>query len=156
MYGRAGRTPFDDTGTVIIMTSRETIPFLILLVTPHQQQPNLRQNTKEPSPSHAKPGMNTPLSNTFDVLNVVEEDDCGPSDKETVQVDGNDQNPNVSEPIGNGISNVDADKVQDEERVFGHNDAYISSVGGGFTMDEDDLDYYDGYEAQVYDLPEKM
>nr|GFA41211.1 hypothetical protein [Tanacetum cinerariifolium] len=83
-----------------------------------QQQPNLGQNTKEPSPSRVKLGMNTPVSNTFDVLNAVE-DNCGSSDKETVQVDGNDQNPNVSEPIGNGISNVDVDKVQDEDRVFG-------------------------------------
>nr|GFB64863.1 zinc knuckle CX2CX4HX4C [Tanacetum cinerariifolium] len=26
-------------------------------------------------------------------------------------------------------------------------------TGGGFYMDEDDLDCYDGYEAQVYDIP---
>ncbi|GJX46761.1 hypothetical protein Tco_0271951 [Tanacetum coccineum] len=32
----------------------------------------------------------------------------------------------------------------------------ISSTGGGYHMEEDDLDFYDGYEAQVYDLPEKM
>ncbi|GKB21440.1 hypothetical protein Tco_0855363 [Tanacetum coccineum] len=47
------------------------------------------------------------------------------------------------------------EKESDEDEVF-MNDEYISSVGGGFTMDEDELDCYDGYEAQVYDLPEKM
>nr|GEZ98205.1 hypothetical protein [Tanacetum cinerariifolium] len=27
---------------------------------------------------------------------------------------------------------------------------------GGFTIEEDNLDCYDGYEAQIYDLPEQM
>ncbi|GKD56656.1 U5 small nuclear ribonucleoprotein helicase [Tanacetum coccineum] len=32
---------------------------------------------------------------------------------------------------------------------------YMSSTGGG-GLYEDDLDFYDGYEAQVYNLPEQM
>ncbi|GJR78761.1 hypothetical protein Tco_0149546 [Tanacetum coccineum] len=32
---------------------------------------------------------------------------------------------------------------------------YMASTGGGGFL-EDDLDFYDGYEAQVYDLPEQM
>ncbi|GJX70191.1 zinc knuckle CX2CX4HX4C containing protein [Tanacetum coccineum] len=36
------------------------------------------------------------------------------------------------------------------------NSKYISSTGEGFTMEEDDLDCYDGYEAHIYDLPKQM
>ncbi|GKA80457.1 hypothetical protein Tco_0787053, partial [Tanacetum coccineum] len=45
----------------------------------------------------------------------------------------------------------------DDEVEFPNNgiSRYMSSTGeGGFC--EDDLDFYDGYEAQVYDSPEQM
>ncbi|GJW52913.1 zinc knuckle CX2CX4HX4C containing protein [Tanacetum coccineum] len=47
----------------------------------------------------------------------------------------------------------------DKDEVFLPDDdmsKYVSTNGGWFTLDEDDLDCYDGYEAQVYDLPEQM
>ncbi|GKC26646.1 zinc knuckle CX2CX4HX4C containing protein [Tanacetum coccineum] len=47
----------------------------------------------------------------------------------------------------------------DEDEVYMSDDdmsKYISLTGGGFTMEDDDLDCYDGYEAQIYDLPEQM
>ncbi|GJR68996.1 hypothetical protein Tco_0015061 [Tanacetum coccineum] len=33
---------------------------------------------------------------------------------------------------------------------------YIASTGGELTMEDDDLNCYDGYEAQIYDLPNDM
>ncbi|GJV53260.1 reverse transcriptase domain-containing protein [Tanacetum coccineum] len=44
----------------------------------------------------------------------------------------------------------------EEDEVYCSNVEYTSRVGSGFSMDEDDLDSYDGYEAQVYDIPERL
>ncbi|GKD57235.1 zinc knuckle CX2CX4HX4C containing protein, partial [Tanacetum coccineum] len=47
----------------------------------------------------------------------------------------------------------------DEDEVYMPDDVnskYISSTGRGFTMEEDELDFYDGYETHIYDLPEQM
>ncbi|GJR37693.1 zinc knuckle CX2CX4HX4C containing protein [Tanacetum coccineum] len=56
-------------------------------------------------------------------------------------------------------STSDMKDESDEDEVYMPDDdmsKYISSTGGGFTMEDDDLDCYDGYEAQIYDLPEQM
>ncbi|GJR11499.1 hypothetical protein Tco_0794151 [Tanacetum coccineum] len=54
--------------------------------------------------------------------------------------------------MGDQLVEFDEDKVKfpDEETS-----RYMSSTGGGGFC-EYDLDFYDGYEAQVYDLPEQM
>nr|GEW14178.1 hypothetical protein [Tanacetum cinerariifolium] len=64
--------------------------------------------TKVTSLSRVKPCFTTPLSNPFDVLSAVEEDLCGP----------NDQNPKESEPVGNGSSNIDAEKGQEKDSIW--------------------------------------
>ncbi|GJV07007.1 hypothetical protein Tco_1344663 [Tanacetum coccineum] len=53
---------------------------------------------------------------------------------------------------------IGLDEELDEDEVFlqeNNMSSYISSTGGGFTMEDDDLDCYDGYEAQIYDLLEQ-
>ncbi|GJS19366.1 integrase, catalytic region, zinc finger, CCHC-type containing protein [Tanacetum coccineum] len=123
---------------------------------------------KTPSPSCAKPNLNTPVSNPFDVLNTVEED-------------ANDHNPKVSKPIDSGSSKVDDVKVQEDDSLWKHfqrskkissqeddkdeqseveeyppyDTTGISSTGGGFSLEDDDLDCYDGYEAKIYNLSRK-
>ncbi|GJV21625.1 hypothetical protein Tco_1370645 [Tanacetum coccineum] len=118
--------------------------------------------------------MAAPVATTFDVLNSVEDDVIGPSDKRTVQEEGsNFQNPNGSDAIGSGNSKMVDDKVQeedslwsrfqrakkvsnsksndledesDEDEVYGPNDDYTTPGGRGFSMEDDDLDCYDEYE----------
>ncbi|GJR23305.1 putative reverse transcriptase domain, reverse transcriptase zinc-binding domain protein [Tanacetum coccineum] len=105
------------------------------------------KNTKVPSP--VKSDLNTPLSNTFDVLNTVEEDVGDSNVKGVDPVDGADfQNQNVSKPIGNGSPKKDDEDESDEDEVFMPGDNYTTSGGGGFSMEDDDLDCFDGYEAQ--------
>ncbi|GJV87959.1 hypothetical protein Tco_1531897 [Tanacetum coccineum] len=50
------------------------------------------------------------------------------------------------------------DELDEDEVFFPENDMskYIASTAGGFTMEDDDLDCYDRYEAQINDLPEQM
>nr|GEW88385.1 hypothetical protein [Tanacetum cinerariifolium] len=66
--------------------------------------------TNVTTPSRAKPGLTTLLSNPFDVLSAVEEDVCGPSD----------QNPKESEHVGYGSSNIDAEKGQEKDSLWSH------------------------------------
>ncbi|GJS36918.1 hypothetical protein Tco_0535300 [Tanacetum coccineum] len=54
---------------------------------------------------------------------------------------------------------LDMEDDSDEDEVYMPDDVnskYISSTGGGFTLEVDDLDCYDGYEAHIYDLPELL
>nr|GEX73562.1 hypothetical protein [Tanacetum cinerariifolium] len=107
--------------------------------------------------------LNTAVSNTFDVLNEVDE----------IAYD-----PKVSEHVGSGSSKVGEDKTQEEESLWSHfqrskkdsqskdyldddseveeyppYDAIgISSIGGGFSLEDDALDCY---EAQVFNLSGK-
>nr|GEZ01177.1 hypothetical protein [Tanacetum cinerariifolium] len=81
-----------------------------------------------PSPPRAKSDLTTLISNPSDVLNTVEEDASG----------HNVLNTEISVPIGNGSSKVDDDKVQEEDNLWSR---------GGFSLEDDDLDCYDGYEA---------
>ncbi|GJS70188.1 hypothetical protein Tco_0703029 [Tanacetum coccineum] len=60
----------------------------------------------------------------------------------------------------NPISSIgDFEDDYDDDEVFLPDDEmfrYISSTGGGHQLEEDDLNFSDGYEAQVYDLPRQM
>ncbi|GKF06882.1 hypothetical protein Tco_0037550, partial [Tanacetum coccineum] len=54
--------------------------------------------------------------------------------------------------MGHQLVEYDEDEIEfPDDKTF----RYMSSTGGGGFC-EDDLDFYDGYEAQVYDLPEEM
>ncbi|GKA83476.1 hypothetical protein Tco_0805071 [Tanacetum coccineum] len=53
----------------------------------------------------------------------------------------------------------DLEDKSNEDEVYMPNDdmsKYISSAGGGSNWDENDLECYDGYDNQVYGLPEEM
>ncbi|GJW77382.1 hypothetical protein Tco_0139064 [Tanacetum coccineum] len=61
--------------------------------------------------------------------------------------------------LSTGDQGMVFDSDSDEDEVFLKEDEmnkYMSSTGGGQLLEEDDLNFYDGYEAQVYDLPGKM
>ncbi|GJT86760.1 zinc knuckle CX2CX4HX4C containing protein, partial [Tanacetum coccineum] len=120
-----------------------------------------------PSTSRARTDLNTPMSNPFDVLSTVSQDTCGPGV----------QSPKVSEATGSGSLKSDDVKApeeeslwtrfknakkassqeqdSDEDEVFPLGDEYTTSRGGGFSMEDDILDCYDRYEAQVYNLSSK-
>ncbi|GKE43463.1 putative reverse transcriptase domain, ribonuclease H-like domain, aspartic peptidase domain protein [Tanacetum coccineum] len=49
----------------------------------------------------------------------------------------------------NPRSMSDLEEDSNEEEVYFSNEEYTSGMVGGFSMDEDDLDCYDGYEAKV-------
>ncbi|GJY78274.1 reverse transcriptase domain-containing protein [Tanacetum coccineum] len=97
----------------------------------YREKTSSSKNTKVPSP--VKSNLNTPLSNTFDVLNTVEEDIGDSNVKGTDPVDGADfQNQNVSKPIGNGSPKKDDEDESDEDKVFMPGDNYTTLGGGGF------------------------
>nr|GFA11258.1 hypothetical protein [Tanacetum cinerariifolium] len=85
-----------------------------------------RDNHKISSLLRVQFDLTTPVSNSFDVLNTVEELECDPSG----------HNPKV-------------------EEYPSYDSMGISSTGGGFSLEDDDLDCYDGYEAQVFNLSGK-
>ncbi|GJS25269.1 zinc knuckle CX2CX4HX4C containing protein [Tanacetum coccineum] len=54
-------------------------------------------------------------------------------------------------------STTDSDSEVEEIYSFDYNKAnYVASASGEFTLEDDDLDCYDGYEAQLYDLSDEM
>ncbi|GJX65703.1 zinc knuckle CX2CX4HX4C containing protein [Tanacetum coccineum] len=56
-------------------------------------------------------------------------------------------------------SMLDTDEESKVEEVYfpGYDKSnYIASIDGEFIIEDDDLDCYDGYEAQIYDLPNEM
>ncbi|GKC42801.1 hypothetical protein Tco_1060523 [Tanacetum coccineum] len=73
--------------------------------------------------------LNTSVSNPFEVLNVVGKDAYDSS---------------VQQPKGS--DHVELEEESDEDEV------YMPYGGGGMDGLEDDLDCYDGYKTQVYDL----
>ncbi|GJR70976.1 hypothetical protein Tco_0017041 [Tanacetum coccineum] len=140
----------------------------------HAKASSLKSNdNRKSSPFCFKSTMSTPLANTFDMFSSVEEDICGTSIQGTTQVDGDGgHNPKVFEKVQEKgslwsrlkemkeastskakSSMVDLKDASNEDEVFLPEDY---SNGRGFNLDEDDFDCYDRYEAQVYDLPEKM
>ncbi|GJZ17927.1 hypothetical protein Tco_0554050 [Tanacetum coccineum] len=54
---------------------------------------------------------------------------------------------------------IDQGEEFEENEVLLHEDeisSYIYSTGCGQYLEDDDMSFYDGYEAQVYDLPDQM
>ncbi|GKD43587.1 hypothetical protein Tco_1268232 [Tanacetum coccineum] len=112
---------------------------------------------KVPSPPRVQSNLATPVSNPFDILTAGEEIACDPSG----------QNPKVSEPLGSGSSKADDDKIQEEDSLWSrfqiskkdslsksqddlddeseveeyppYDFIGISSTGGGFSLEDDDL-----------------
>ncbi|GJU00958.1 retrovirus-related pol polyprotein from transposon TNT 1-94 [Tanacetum coccineum] len=131
------------------------------------------------SSSHACGNKSTPISNAFSVLNSKEGAECGDpfptNDAGSAQNDGGVQNPSLGteEAIvecekdslwskvkaakeaskSNLRSTSDFEEESDEDEVYFPNEEYTSGMGGGFSLEEDDLDCYDGYEAHVFDMP---
>ncbi|GJR73623.1 putative reverse transcriptase domain, ribonuclease H-like domain, aspartic peptidase domain protein [Tanacetum coccineum] len=121
----------------------------------------------------------TPISNSFSVLNEDEGAVCEVSvpsnDGGTTHNEEDIQNPKsgskdgVSEPEKDSLwskfkaakeasksnprSLSDLKEESDEDEVYFPNEEYTSGLGGGFSLEEDDLDGYDGYESQIYDIP---
>ncbi|GJR90249.1 hypothetical protein Tco_0214260 [Tanacetum coccineum] len=132
-----------------------------------------KEGDQVPSLPYVNSDVPTPVSNPFEVLNAGEEIAC----------DSSGQNHKVSEPVGSESSKADDDKIQEEESLWScfqkskkdslsksqddlnddsegeeyppHDFTRISSIGGGFSLEDDDLDCYDGYEPQVYNLSRK-
>ncbi|GKA22191.1 reverse transcriptase domain, reverse transcriptase zinc-binding domain protein, partial [Tanacetum coccineum] len=52
----------------------------------------------------------------------------------------------------NPRSTSDFEEEFDDDEVYFPNEEYASGMGGGFSLEEDDFDCYDGYEAQVFDM----
>ncbi|GKD73873.1 hypothetical protein Tco_1332155, partial [Tanacetum coccineum] len=106
----------------------------------------------------------TSISNAFSVLNSEEGAECGDlfptNDAVSAQNDGGVQNPSLGmeeaaneASKSNPRSTSDFEEESDEDEVYFPNEEYTSGMGGGFSLEEDDLDCYDGYEAQVFDVP---
>ncbi|GKE44202.1 putative zinc finger, CCHC-type containing protein [Tanacetum coccineum] len=53
----------------------------------------------------------------------------------------------------NPRTTLDFEEESDEDEVYFLNEKYTSGMGGGFSLEYDDLEYYDGYEAQVFYMP---
>ncbi|GKC90588.1 hypothetical protein Tco_1151237 [Tanacetum coccineum] len=133
---------------------------------PVNKQANDKQTKKKPaandkaSTSHASGEKSTPTSNAFDVLNSEEGAEFGGSNPiiETAYVEGDAQNLKSAAKEASKNNPRSSPVVEDskEDEVYCSNAKYTSRVGSGFSMDEDDLDGYDGYEAQVYDIPERL
>ncbi|GJV52167.1 reverse transcriptase domain-containing protein [Tanacetum coccineum] len=151
---------------------------------PINKKANDKQFTKKPatneqaSTSHARSSMSTPIFNAFCVLTPEEGADCGDvnphTDRGKAQEDGDVQNLNgeaakkreednmwsnakeAKEVSNTRSSRMDIREESDEDEVYCPNAEYTSGMGGGFSMDEDALDGYDGYEAHVYDIPQRL
>ncbi|GKD71058.1 hypothetical protein Tco_1325148, partial [Tanacetum coccineum] len=121
----------------------------------------------------------TLISNAFSVLNSEEGAECGDpfptNDAGSAQNDGGVQNPSLgtkeavveyekdslwskfkaankaSKSNPRSTSNFEEESYEDE--VYFPNEEYTSGMGGGFSLEEDDLDCYDRYEAQVFNVP---
>ncbi|GJR34544.1 retrovirus-related pol polyprotein from transposon TNT 1-94 [Tanacetum coccineum] len=92
---------------------------------------------KVPSPTRATSDLNTPFSNPFDVLNTVYRG-CR------------------SKKASKSQDNEDDSEEESEVKEYPLYDSTgISSIGGGFSLEDDDLACYDGYEAKLYNLSGK-
>ncbi|GKE11919.1 hypothetical protein Tco_1415470, partial [Tanacetum coccineum] len=117
------------------------------------------------------------LKNSFDTLmekdNNLEEGDVGSShnvdvvDKNENSKGGNEEEKSkdqgnfwerfkASKKASSSKPKSDYDDDSDEDEVYFPQEEYTSGMGGGFSLDEEDLDGFDGYEAHAYDLPKKI
>ncbi|GJZ47806.1 MAK10-like protein [Tanacetum coccineum] len=149
-----------------------------VLPRPINKKANDKQDKKKPADVNAS-SSNTLLSNAFSVLNLEEGADCGDqfptNDVGSVQKDKGVQNPilGTEEAVvecekdslwakfkaakeaskSNPKSTSNYEEESDEDEVYFPNEEYTFGLGGGFSLEDDDLDCYDGYEAQVFDMP---
>ncbi|GJU81524.1 zinc knuckle CX2CX4HX4C containing protein [Tanacetum coccineum] len=100
---------------------------------------------KVPSPSRDKSDLTTPVSNPFNVLNTVEKNACDPSG----------QDPKKASISKSQDQEEASDDESEVEEYPPYDSTGIYSTGGGFSLEDDDLDCYDGYEAHVYNLSGK-
>ncbi|GJX53024.1 retrovirus-related pol polyprotein from transposon 17.6 [Tanacetum coccineum] len=145
----------------------------------NDKQDKKKPDDVKASSSHACSDKSTPISNAFSVLNSEEVAECGDpfptNDAGSAQNDGGVQNPSLGteEAIvecekdslwskfksakeaskSNPRSTSDFKEESNKDEVYFPNEEYTSGMGGGFSLEEDDLDCYDGYEAQVFDMP---
>nr|GEV06057.1 retrovirus-related Pol polyprotein from transposon 17.6 [Tanacetum cinerariifolium] len=114
------------------------------------------------SSSHACDDNSTSISNAFLVLNYEEGAECGDpfptNDAEAVvecKKDSLWSKFKVAKEASksNLRSTSDFEEESDEDEVYFLNEEYTYGMGGGFSLEEDDLDFYDGYKAQVFDTP---
>ncbi|GJX00802.1 ATPase, F1/V1/A1 complex, alpha/beta subunit [Tanacetum coccineum] len=77
---------------------------------------------------------------------------------QTVQSEAKTQvNGSLWERFTEEASTTNSDSEVEEVYSFDYNKAnYVASASGEFTLEDDDLDCYDGYEAQLYDLSDEM
>ncbi|GJW11946.1 hypothetical protein Tco_1577773 [Tanacetum coccineum] len=133
--------------------------------------------------------LKTPTSNTFDVLNVVNEEEHVVSNPNRNEEGNNDPQGKVEGSVQTGVkksteAHVEtiglSSKVTNERGLpVSKNDYastsypasttwecinesdidddnYGSSLGGGYQLEDKDLDFSDGYEDQVFDLPGEL
>ncbi|GJV72404.1 zinc knuckle CX2CX4HX4C containing protein [Tanacetum coccineum] len=133
--------------------------------------------------------LKTPTSNTFDVLNVVNEEEQVVSNPNRNEEGNNDPQGKVDGSVQTGVkksteAHVEtiglSSKVTNERgspvskndyastsypasttwecinESDTDDDNYGSSLGGGNQLEDEDLDFSDGYEDQVFDLPGEL
>ncbi|GJW41550.1 putative reverse transcriptase domain-containing protein [Tanacetum coccineum] len=130
------------------------------LYRPIKKKANDKQDKKKPadvkdSSSHAYGDKSTPISNAFLVLNSEEGAEC--MEEAIVECEKDSlwsKFKSAKEASkSNPRSTSDFKEESNKDEVYFPNEEYTSGMGGGFSLEEDDLDCYDGYEAQVFDMP---
>ncbi|GJX15537.1 hypothetical protein Tco_0216369 [Tanacetum coccineum] len=99
--------------------------------------------------------------NTNDIGNKTLTDNIECSNmSQTVQADAKKQeNGSLWERFKEVKMASTTDSDSEVEEVYSHDyhkSNYIASASGEFTLEDDDLDCYDGYKAQLYDLSDEM
>ncbi|GKA87159.1 zinc knuckle CX2CX4HX4C containing protein [Tanacetum coccineum] len=99
--------------------------------------------------------------NTDDIGNKTLNDNIECSNmSQTVQADAKKQdNGSLWERFKEVKTTSITDSDSEVEEVYSHDyhkSNYIASASGEFTLEDDDLDCYDSYEAQLYDLSDEM
>ncbi|GKE06541.1 hypothetical protein Tco_1398559 [Tanacetum coccineum] len=92
------------------------------------------------------PIIDTSANDGFtEVVRAVVEESVPTNDVGTTHIEGDTQNPESgmkndgNEHVSSGSSKADDDKIQEEESLWSR---------GGFSLEDDDLNCYDGYDAQ--------
>ncbi|GJX75383.1 hypothetical protein Tco_0313978 [Tanacetum coccineum] len=114
-------------------------------------------NQSKASTSRSAPSKNsTPMSNSFDTLSkLVEEgiNDLQGKDDGSVQTGFKGSTEAPVETIGLPSKECINESDTDDDDVF---TSYGLTLGGGNQLEDEDLDFSDGYEAQVFDLPGQL
>ncbi|GJY61987.1 putative reverse transcriptase domain-containing protein [Tanacetum coccineum] len=117
--------------------------------TVNDNQPKKKMGENEKASTSQPSGVkSTPISNPFSVLNSEDGANCGDTVPTNVE---NTQYPKTAQKEASKSKHgrmSDFEDDSDEDEVYFPNEEYSSGMGGGFSLNEDDLDGYDGYEAQ--------